>query len=71
MIYVSLIYVSMKKQASKQAKKSICGWGDPRSGQAQYRTFVPPLGGARPPRDTRIYVIDYLWNELYESISIK
>jgi hypothetical protein len=34
MIYVSLIYVSMKKQASKQAKKSICEWGDPRSGQA-------------------------------------
>jgi hypothetical protein len=35
MIYVFLIYVSMKKQASKQTKKSICEWDDSRSGQAQ------------------------------------
>ncbi len=28
---LSSMYLCMKKQASKQAKKSICEWGDPRS----------------------------------------
>ncbi len=43
MIYVSLIYVSMKKQASKE----IYLWvgRSPIGLSSQYRTFVPPLGG--------------------------
>ncbi len=37
------VYEEASKQASKQAKKSICEWSDSRSGQAQYRTFVSSL----------------------------
>jgi hypothetical protein len=54
MIYVFLIYVSMKKQASKQTKKSICEWDDFRSGQAQYRIFVSSLNDVRSSRDKKL-----------------